>query len=54
MRYRVYDIEEKKEKVVSDCVTPLKIGAIRKVIVKKGNVREEHNFKILEQLPELK
>lgn len=52
MRYRVYDIDDKKERIVSECVTPLKVGTTRKSIVKKNGNKEEHYFRILEQLPD--
>ena len=57
MRYRVWDIEDNKERILEDCVTKLEVGTIRKVIVKRENAyagKEEHHFKVLEQLPEIK
>jgi hypothetical protein len=43
-------MEDKKERIVSECVTPLQVGSIRKVILKKNGSKEERYFKILEQL----
>ena len=57
MRYRVWDIEDNKERILEDCVTKLEVGTTRKVIVKRENAyagKEEHHFKVLEQLPEIK
>ncbi len=53
MRYRVWDEEDKKERTLENCITPLEVGAVRRVIVKKGGKREVHNFKVLEILPEV-
>lgn len=52
MRYRVYDEEDNKERMLEKCVTPLEVGTTRRVTIKKGDSREKHNFRILEQLPE--
>ena len=52
MRYRVYDEEDNKERVLEKCVTPLEVGTVRRVTIKKGDTRETHHFRILEQLPE--
>ena len=31
MRYRVYDEEDKKERTLEECVTPLEVGSVRRV-----------------------
>lgn len=54
MRYKVLDEENQKEHILNDCITPLEVGTTRRVQVKKGNKREVHYFKILEELPDLK
>lgn len=54
MRYRVYDEEDKKEHILEECTTPLEVGTTRRVTVKKGDIRETHYFRVLEQLPENK
>lgn len=54
MRYRVWDIEANKEHTLENCVTPLEVGTVRRVQIKKGNLYEEHHFKILEELPPVK
>lgn len=36
MRYKVYDEEDKKERTLEECVTPLEVGSVRRVQVKKG------------------
>ena len=54
MRYRVWDEEDKKEHILEKCVTPLEVGTVRKVTVIKGDNRETHHFRVLEQLPEIK
>lgn len=51
MRYKVWDIEDNKERTLSNCVTVLgEVGTVRKVVIKKGIRKEEHHFKILEVL----
>lgn len=35
MRYKVWDIEDNKERTLENCVTPLEVGTVRRVIVKK-------------------
>lgn len=52
MRFRVWDIEDKKERILENCITPLEVGTVRKVQIKKGNKREVHHFKVLEVLSE--
>ena len=56
MRYRVYDEEDKKERIIDEVVSiiPQEVGTTRKVIIKNGNKREEHHFRILEVLPDNK
>lgn len=44
MRYKVYDEEDKKERTLEECVTPLEVGSVRRVQVKKGDTREVHHF----------
>lgn len=53
MRYRVWDVEDNKERTLEACVTPLEVGKIKRVQIKKGNKREVHHFKVLEVLPEI-
>ena len=43
MRYKVYDEEDKKERTLEECVTPLEVGSVRRVQVKKADRR---GFKI--------
>lgn len=50
MRYKVYDEEDKKERTLEECVTPLEVGFVRRVQVKKGDTREVHHFRVLEEL----
>lgn len=53
MRYKVYDEEDKKDKkerTLEECVTPLEVGSVRRVQVKKGDTREVHHFRVLEEL----
>lgn len=47
MRYKVYDEEDKKERTLEECVTPLEVGSVRRVQVKKGDTREVHHFRVL-------
>lgn len=54
MRYRVYDEEDKKEHILENCITPLEVGTTRKVSILKGDTKEPHHFRVLEQLPENK
>lgn len=49
MRYKVYDEEDKKERTLRS-VTPLEVGSVRRVQVKKGDTREVHHFRVLEEL----
>lgn len=53
MRYRVWDIEDNKERTLENCVTPLEVATVRRVTIKKGSKKEVHNFKVLEILPEV-
>ena len=53
MRYKVWDMEDNKERILENCVTPLEVGTVRRVIVKKDGKREAHNFKVLDVLPEV-
>lgn len=34
MRYRVYDEEDKKERTLEECITPLEVGSVRRVQIK--------------------
>ena len=52
MRYKVWDMEDKKERTLENCITPLEVGTVKRVQIKKGNKREVHHFKVLEVLPE--
>ena len=54
MRYRVWDEEDKKERTLENCVTRLEVGTTRKVTIRKNGKDEEHHFRVLEQLPEIK
>lgn len=54
MRYRVWDEEDKKERILSNCVTDLgEVGTVKRVQIKAGGKKETHHFKVLEILPEL-
>lgn len=53
MRYRVWDIEDNKERTLENCVIPLEVGTVRRVTIKKGGKKEVHNFRVLEILPEV-
>ena len=35
---------------LEECVTPLEVGSVRRVQVKKGDTREVHHFRVLEEL----
>lgn len=35
MRYRVWDEEDKKEHTLENCVTPLEVGTVRRVQIKR-------------------
>lgn len=50
MRYRVYDVEDKKERTLDECTIHLEVGTTRRVQIKNGNRREVHHFKVLEVL----
>lgn len=50
IEYKVYDEEDKKERTLEECVTPLEVGSVRRVQVKKGDTREVHHFRVLEEL----
>lgn len=52
MRYRVWDEEDQKERILNECITTLEVGTTRRVQIKKGNKREVHHFKILGELPD--
>ena len=52
MKYRVYDEEDKKERILDKCVTKLEVGTTRRVKIVKGNKRETHYFRVLEELPD--
>lgn len=52
MRYRVWDIEDKKERTLESCITPLEVGTTRRVTIKKGDTKEIHHFRVLEVLPD--
>lgn len=51
-RYRVYDEEDNKERILNDCTTKLEVGTTKRVQIKKNNKREVHHFKVLEVLPD--
>lgn len=40
MRYKVYDEEDKKERTLEECVTPLEVGSVRRVQVIQENKRK--------------
>lgn len=50
MSYRVYDEEAKKERVLSECITPLQVGTTRRVLIKEGDKLTPHTFRVLEVL----
>ena len=54
MRYRVWDVEDKKEHILEECVTKLEVGTTRKVTIRKNGKEEVHHFKVLEELPTVK
>lgn len=54
MRYRVYDEEDKKEHILEECTTKLEVGTTQRVTIRKNGKEEEHHFRVLEQLPEIK
>ena len=50
-KYRVWDIEDNKERTIHEAYTDLgEVGSVRRVQIKKNGVYEEHHFKILEIL----
>ena len=49
-RYRVWDIEDNKERVLEHCITHLEVGTERRVTVRKNGINEPHTFRILEEL----
>ena len=54
MRYRVWDEEDKKERILDNCVTYLgEVGTVRRVQIRRGKRWEIHHFKVLEILPEV-
>ena len=55
MRYRVWDEEDKKERILDNCVTYLgEVGTVRRVRIRRGKRWEIHHFKVLEILTEEK
>lgn len=44
MRYKVYDEEDKKERTLEECVTPLEVGSVRRVQVKKRRYQRGTSF----------
>lgn len=51
MKYRVWDEEDNKERVIHHAITDLgEVGNVRRVQVKKDGVYEEHHFRVLEVL----
>lgn len=49
MKYRVWDIEDNKERTIHKAVTDLgEVGAVRRVQVRKDGKQEIHHFKVLE------
>lgn len=55
MKYRVWDEEDNKERIIHEAVTDLgEVGNVRKVQIKNNGVCEEHHFKVLEVLPDAK
>ena len=54
MRYRVWDEEDNKERTLEECTTKLEVGTTRRVIIKKGTLRETHHFRVLEELRAVK
>ena len=50
-KYRVWAIEDNKERTINEAYTDLgEVGSVRRVQIKKNGVYEEHHFKILEIL----
>lgn len=54
MRYKVYDEEDKKERILSECVTDLgAVGDTKRVSIKNSKgILESHHFRVLEVLPD--
>lgn len=51
MRFRVWDIEDKKERILENCVTYLgEVGTVKRVQIRRGKKLEVHHFKVLEVL----
>ena len=50
MRYKVYDEEDKKERTLEECVTSLEEVTERREQDKKGDKREVHHIRELEEL----
>lgn len=52
-KYRVFDVEANKERIISECFTPLEVGTERRVSIKnKKGILEAHTFRVLEELAE--
>ena len=50
-KYRVWDIEDSKGRTIHEAYTDLGgVGSVRRVQVKKGDTREVHHFRVLEEL----
>lgn len=50
-KYRVWDIEDNKERTIHEAYTDLgEVGSVRRVQVKKGDTREVHHYRVLEEL----
>lgn len=54
MKYKVWDIEDNKERIITDCVIKLgEAGSERRVNIKTSKgVLEPHTFRVLEVLPD--
>lgn len=48
--YQIPNTQIVKWFYMEECVTPLEVGSVRRVQVKKGDTREVHHFRVLEEL----
>lgn len=53
MRYKVLDVQSKKERILHKCITPLEPGEERRVQIIANGKREIHYYKVLERLPDV-
>ena len=53
MRYKVYDEEDKKERTLEECVTPLEVGSVRRVQIKKGEAGYRAEVRYVQHLQQV-